>query len=200
MCTASDSVTPGVSHSLLRWESAEEGEHINSKETQMQKDQEVPKQVIEKLTRCPCQQDQPELVKRQSLTSNISPLFLTLTAREGAGGSSHTSPWSLLQLTFPLAVIACKPFPHCKQLWEVWQQPAQSDTTARTLLLLLKYWRSRTKKPIDSSGVKGCLSPEGAERWEWQGNSLHSSAQAGGTQKKPRFLMEKGTAALITFH
>ena len=164
----------------------------------MQKDQEVPKQVTEKLKQCPCQQDQPELVKQQSQTSNTSQLFLTPTALESTCGSSHSSPWSLLQLPPPLVDTARKPFPRSKQLYEVWQQLAQSDTTARTLLLLLK--TSRTKKPTDNSGVKGCLSPEGAERWEWQGNSLHSSAQASGTRKKLHFLLEKGIAALITFH
>jgi len=60
------------------------------------------------------------------------------------------------------------------------QRPARSDTTVMTLLLL-KCWRyqKQARKPHNLR-VKGCLSPEGAEKWEWQGDSLHSSEQAGG--------------------
>lgn len=103
----------------------------------MQKDQEITKQVIESLKRCPCQQDQQELVKQQTPTSNTSQHFLTPAALESAGSSSCTSPRSLSQLPPPLVDIACEPFPCLKQLHKVSQQLAGSDTTARTLLLLL---------------------------------------------------------------
>lgn len=106
----------------------------------MQKDQEITNQVTESLKRCPCKQDQQELVKQQTPTSNTSQhVVLTPAAPESAGSSSCTSPQSLLQLPLPLVDIAREPFPCLKQLYKVSQQLAGSDTTARTLLLLLKY-------------------------------------------------------------
>lgn len=168
----------------------------------MQEDQEITKQVIESLKWRPCKQDQQELVKQQTLTSNTSQHFLTPAALESAGSSSCTSPQSLLQLPLPLVDIACEPFPRLKQLYKVSQQLAGSDTTARTLLLLLKYWRRQEqKKPTETTGELKVIRALGeAERRAWQGSSLHSSVQAGGTLKKWRFLLEKGIAALITFH
>lgn len=103
----------------------------------MQKDQEITKQVTESLKQCPCKQDQQELVKQQTPTSNTSQHVLTPAAPESAGSSSCTSPQSPLQLPLPLVDIACEPFPRLKQLYKVSQQLAGSDTTARTLLLLL---------------------------------------------------------------
>lgn len=111
----------------------------------MQKDQEVAKQVIEKLKGCLCQQGQPKVVKQQSPTSNTSQLFLTLTALESAGSNSHTSPRSLLQLPLPLVDTARKPFPCCKQLYEVWQQ---SDINCKDFVVVVKILKmSRTKNP-----------------------------------------------------
>lgn len=127
-------------------ENPEEKENIEQKRViQMQKDQEVAKQVIEKLKRCLCQQGQPKVVKQQSPTSNTSQLFLTLSALESAGSNSHTSPRSLLQLPLPLVDTARKPFPCCKQLYEVWQQ---SDINCKDFVVVVKILKmSRTKNP-----------------------------------------------------
>lgn len=77
--------------------------------------------------------------------------------------SSHTSLRSLLQLPLPLVGIAQKPFPCWKQLYEVWQELAQSNTTARALLLL-RYWRyQEQKKPQTIQELKVVWALRGRE-------------------------------------
>lgn len=77
----------------------------------MQRDQEITKQVIESLKRWSCQQDQQELVKQQTPTSNTSQHFLTPAALESAGSSSCTSPQSLsCSSLFPLLTLPVNHF------------------------------------------------------------------------------------------
>lgn len=158
--------------------------------------------MIESLKRCPCKQDQQELVKQQTPTSNTSQHFLTPAAPESAGSCSCTSPQSLSQLPLPLVDIACEPFPCLKQLYKVSQQLAGSDTTARTLLLLLLKYRRRQdqKNPTENRRVKGYRSPGGQRGGHGRGAVCTAVCSLVALRKKWHFLLEKGTAALMTFH